>query len=158
MTKPLRGKIQSHGSFSFQRLMLVSTTHTNSLDPWPHARRLRTLGHCNSIISIDLTSVFNCAHSVGRIFRSQHLVNPTHPLGSFIATASISAHIVNLPQQQAAYNAAKAGLIHMCKSLAVEWVDFARVNTVSPGYIITPIAKFCSEDIKREWHKRIPMG
>ncbi|KAJ3040703.1 hypothetical protein HDV00_010596 [Rhizophlyctis rosea] len=129
--------------------------------PWTRGPMLdaeSSLDHYNSIISTDLTSVFNCAYSVGRIFRSQRQQNPTHPYGSFIATASMSGHIVNLPQQQAAYNAAKAGLIHFCRSLAVEWVEFARVNSISPGYIITPISKFCSDEIKKEWQSRIPMG
>lgn len=47
-------------------------------------------------------------------------------------TASVSAILVNIPQKQAAYNASKAALVHLAKSLAVEWVDFARVNCVSP--------------------------
>ncbi len=38
--------------------------------------------------------------------------------GSFIATASMSGHIVNIPQLQAAYNASKAAVIHLCRSLA----------------------------------------
>jgi sorbose reductase len=58
--------------------------------------------------------------------------------GSIIFTASVSGILVNVPQKQAAYNASKAGLIHLAKSLAVEWVDFARVNCVSPVCIIPP--------------------
>lgn len=52
--------------------------------------------------------------------------------GSIIFTASVSAILVNVPQTQAAYNASKAAVVHLAKSLAVEWVDFARVNCVSP--------------------------
>lgn len=52
--------------------------------------------------------------------------------GSIIFTASVSAILVNVPQKQAAYNASKAAVVHLAKSLAVEWVDFARVNCVSP--------------------------
>ena len=40
---------------------------------------------------------------------------------------------MNIPQLQAAYNAVKAGVIHYCRSLAVEWAGFARVNSISPG-------------------------
>lgn len=47
-------------------------------------------------------------------------------------TASVSAILVNIPQKQAAYNASKAAQVHLAKSLAVEWVDFARVNCISP--------------------------
>lgn len=52
--------------------------------------------------------------------------------GSIIFTASVSGILVNVPQKQAAYNASKAAVIHLAKSLAVEWTSFARVNCVSP--------------------------
>jgi sorbose reductase len=52
--------------------------------------------------------------------------------GSIIFTASVSAILVNVPQKQAAYNASKAAVVHLAKSLAVEWTDFARVNCISP--------------------------
>ncbi len=70
----------------------------------------------------------------------------------------MSGHIVNLPQLQATYNAAKAGVIHLCKSLAIEWVGFARANTISPGYIITEISVFADKDTKDVWLDKIPMG
>ena len=54
----------------------------------------------------------------------------------------MSASIVNVPQLQAAYNAAKAGVKHLSKSLSVEWAPFARVNSVSPGYIATHLSEF----------------
>jgi sorbose reductase len=44
------------------------------------------------------------------------------------------------------------------KSLSVEWVRFARANTVSPGYILTEISKFAPEEFKRLWRDKIPMG
>lgn len=44
----------------------------------------------------------------------------------------MSATLVNVPQKQAAYNASKAAQVHLAKSLAVEWADFARVNCISP--------------------------
>jgi sorbose reductase len=70
----------------------------------------------------------------------------------------MSGHIVNVPQLQAAYNASKAAVVHLCKSLAVEWVGFARANSVSPGYINTSISEFCPEETKRAWKDKIPMG
>lgn len=55
--------------------------------------------------------------------------------GTITLTASISAHIVNFPQPQAAYNVSKAAIVAMVKSLAAEWaVDGIRVNSISPGY------------------------
>lgn len=44
------------------------------------------------------------------------------------------------------------------KSLAVEWTGFARVNTVSPGYIITEISNFVSPETKTIWKDKIVMG
>lgn len=44
------------------------------------------------------------------------------------------------------------------KSLAVEWVQFARANTVSPGYIITDISTFVPDETKDIWKGKIPMG
>lgn len=44
------------------------------------------------------------------------------------------------------------------KSLSVEWVRFARANTVSPGYIATEISSFVAEDTKKVWRDKIPMG
>ncbi|KAM3417538.1 putative NADP-dependent mannitol dehydrogenase [Cercospora zeina] len=78
--------------------------------------------------------------------------------GSFIATASMSGHVANVPQLQSAYNAAKAGVIQLCRSLAVEWVKFARANSVSPGYMATEISDFIPIETKKIWRGKIPMG
>lgn len=61
--------------------------------------------------------------------------------GSIIFTASVSAILVNVPQKQAAYNASKAAVVHLAKSLSVEWVDFARVNCVSPVSVASASAR-----------------
>lgn len=146
------------------------------------------LEHYRRVVANDLDSVFYCARTCGRIWRRQRETGldlaggklEGYSGGSFVATASMSGHIVNVPQPQAAYNAAKAGVSHMCelfliiwarkkkmsdessgslgKSLAVEWVGFARANAVSPGYIATEISTFASEDTKRIWKDKIPMG
>lgn len=80
--------------------------------------------------SVNYDGVMWTALAAGRLFKKQGR-------GNFIITASVSATLVNVPQTQAAYNASKAGVVQLAKSLAVEWVDFARVNCVSPGYIMT---------------------
>jgi NAD(P)-dependent dehydrogenase (short-subunit alcohol dehydrogenase family) len=60
--------------------------------------------------------------------------------GSIVNIASMSGVIVNRGLMQAHYNASKAGVIHMSKSLAMEWVGRGiRVNTISPGYTATPM-------------------
>jgi len=78
--------------------------------------------------------------------------------GSFIVTVSMSSRIANVPQLQSAYNAGKAGVRHLCQSLAVEWVRFARANSVSPGYIATKISNFVPPETKAIWRSKIPMG
>ncbi|KAL8716520.1 MAG: hypothetical protein Q9225_006157 [Loekoesia sp. 1 TL-2023] len=122
--------------------------------------------HYRKVVSTDLDSTFYCAKYAGQHWRRQKKEGTTvdgKPLtgftyGSFIATASMSGHIVNIPQFQAAYNAAKAGIIHLVKSLAVEWVQFARANTVSPGYMATEISDFVPPETKSIWRDKIPMG
>lgn len=142
------------------------------------------LTHYRDVISTDLDGTFYCARAAAEHWRRQKeegtdangnkLTNFTY--GSFVATASMSGHIVNFPQMQAAYNAAKVAVIHLCKllfrldglrrstnafpgkSLAVEWVRFARANSVSPGYIATEISNFVAEDTKNIWRDKIPMG
>ncbi|RAL12744.1 putative carbonyl reductase [Aspergillus homomorphus CBS 101889] len=124
------------------------------------------LDHYEDVVGADLNGTFYCARAAASHWRRQKeegtdvfgnkLENFTY--GSFVATASMSAHIANIPQLQAAYNAAKAGVIHLCKSLAVEWVRFARANTVSPGYIVTEISNFVPAETKSIWKDKIPMG
>lgn len=80
--------------------------------------------------SVNYDGVMWTAQAAGKVFRKQGR-------GNLIITASVSATLVNIPQRQAAYNASKAAAVHLAKSLAVEWVDFARVNSVSPGFIET---------------------
>lgn len=60
--------------------------------------------------------------------------------GSIVNIASMSGVIVNRGLNQCHYNASKAGVIHMSKSMAMEWVERGvRVNTISPGYTATPM-------------------
>lgn len=81
--------------------------------------------------------------------------------GSMINIASVSGHVVNIPQCQAAYNASKAGIIHMTKSLAIELVDKKIcVNSISPGYVATPMATdpdFVEPELLAAWHPLFPM-
>jgi NAD(P)-dependent dehydrogenase (short-subunit alcohol dehydrogenase family) len=60
--------------------------------------------------------------------------------GAIVNIASMSGTIVNRGLLQAHYNTSKAGVIHLSKSLAMEWVDRGvRVNVISPGYTATPM-------------------
>ncbi|GAA5887450.1 hypothetical protein JCM6882_002534 [Rhodosporidiobolus microsporus] len=84
------------------------------------------------IQAVNFDSVYYAMKAVGPVFEAQGS-------GSFIATTSISAHIVNVPLDQSAYNASKAAVMHLCKSVARDWRLFARVNTISPGFYDTPM-------------------
>jgi len=92
-----------------------------------------TLEQWKKVIDINLTGVFVTAQAAGKVMLAQGG-------GSIINTASMSGHIVNLPQPQSAYNASKAGVIQLTKSMAVEWaLKNVRVNSISPGYIGTDL-------------------
>lgn len=92
--------------------------------PWQQGAMLDgEISHYRKVVTTDLDSTFYCARAAGAHWRRQKkegtdlngkkLENFTY--GSFVATASMSGQIVNIPQLQAAYNAAKAGVIHLCK-------------------------------------------
>jgi len=103
------------------------------------------------VIQTDLTGTFHCAKAVGAHFKERGT-------GSFVITSSMSGHIANYPQEQTSYNVAKAGCIHMARSLANEWRDFARVNSISPGYIDTGLSDFVDQKTQDLWLSMIPMG
>lgn len=83
------------------------------------------------IFDVNVNGAFWTAQAAARVFERQFKAGGDGR-GSIVFTASVSATLVNVPQKQAAYNASKAALVHLSKSLAVEWVDFTRVNSVSP--------------------------
>lgn len=93
-----------------------------------------TFEQWKKVIDINLTGVFLTAQAAGRQMIKQGKG------GSIVNTASMSAHIVNVPQPQCGYNASKAGVIQLTKSMAVEWaLKNVRVNSISPGYIGTDL-------------------
>ncbi|GFP54346.1 hypothetical protein ACSS6W_002060 [Trichoderma asperelloides] len=103
------------------------------------------------VIQVDLSGTAYCAKAVGAHFKKQG-----H--GSLVITASMSGHVANYPQEQTSYNVAKAGCIHLARSLANEWRDFARVNSISPGYIDTGLSDFIDAKTQELWRSMIPMG
>ncbi|KAL5339450.1 oxidoreductase [Aspergillus crustosus] len=101
------------------------------------------------IMDVNVNGAFYTAQAAARVFKKQGF-------GNAVFTASVSATLVNTPQRQAAYNASKAGVLHLAKSLAVEWVDFARVNAVSPGYIETSMMAYAAPDMVTRWRAQVP--
>jgi NAD(P)-dependent dehydrogenase (short-subunit alcohol dehydrogenase family) len=86
-----------------------------------------------TMMDINLKGVFlSCQAEARAMLR--------HGRGSIVNIASMSGVIVNRGLMQCHYNASKAGVIHMTKSMAMEWVGRGiRVNTISPGYTATPM-------------------
>jgi sorbose reductase len=80
--------------------------------------------------------------------------------GSIVFTCSISAHRVNYPQPQVAYNVSKGALLQLKSSLAAEWAQYGiRVNSISPGYMDTILnAGEGLEAPRKMWAERNPMG
>jgi NAD(P)-dependent dehydrogenase (short-subunit alcohol dehydrogenase family) len=106
----------------------------------------------NRTLAVNLTGAFFTCQRVGRAMLAQG-----H--GRIVTIASMSgAHIVNVPQQQAAYNASKAGVVALTKSLAYEWADRGvRVNALSPGYVDTPL--LASKTFLHDgWKAATPLG
>jgi len=89
----------------------------------------------DKMLDINLKGVFLMCQAVGR-----HMIERRY--GKIINIASTSGNFVDRPQLQAHYNASKAGVIMLTKSLAVEWAKYGiNVNSVSPGFTMTPMLK-----------------
>lgn len=106
------------------------------------------------VIDINLNAVFYCCREFGKVMLKQGK-------GSIINTASMSGIISNTPQPQSAYNASKAAVIMLTKSLAGEWASRGvRVNAIAPGYIGTEMTKIgmSNESWYKVWKEMTPMG
>ncbi len=107
------------------------------------------------VFEIDVVGVFSFAKAAFGQMRDQGS-------GCIINMASMAGLTVLRPQEHVGYNSAKAAVIMLTKSLAVEWAEFGiRVNAIAPGYMLTPpVAQLRDEDPERwsEWMAAVPMA
>ena len=100
---------------------------------------------------VNVHGLWHCAQAVGR----QMIDNGG---GAIVNIGSISAMIVNRPQWQPAYNASKAAVHQLTKSLAAEWAPHnIRVNALAPGYVKTAMAPVDEPQFRRHWIEDAPM-
>ena len=105
-----------------------------------------------SVIDVNLNGVFFTAQAAAKLM-VKHKSG-----GSIISTASMSAHVINRPQTIANYCAAKAGVVHLTKALALEWAKYKiRVNCISPGYMQTDLIA-TMKDMLPIWSAMMPEG
>jgi NAD(P)-dependent dehydrogenase (short-subunit alcohol dehydrogenase family) len=98
------------------------------------------------VLDVNLNGVYWCCRAFGRAMLRRRR-------GSIVNIGSMSGIVVNRPQPQAAYNASKAAVHMLTKSLAAEWADRGvRVNAVAPGYVATELTKRGMSN--REWAAR----
>ncbi|KAI1623105.1 gluconate 5-dehydrogenase [Exophiala viscosa] len=125
-------------------------TENFAAETYPYERIKKLWG-----VNVDGTYLFSTGVA-------RHLMqrNVTH--GSIVMIGSMSGAVVNVPQPQAPYNAAKAAIRHLAASFAVEWAHaHIRVNCISPGYMLTALTRKILDDnpeLNQKWTSLIPVG
>jgi NAD(P)-dependent dehydrogenase (short-subunit alcohol dehydrogenase family) len=96
--------------------------------------------------------------SLWRLSREAGAHMKDHGGGNIINVGSISSIIVNRPQWQPSYNASKAAVHQLTKSLAAEWAPYGiRVNAIAPGYVKTEMAPVDEPQFRQHWIEDAPM-
>jgi NAD(P)-dependent dehydrogenase (short-subunit alcohol dehydrogenase family) len=110
--------------------------------------------HWLNVLDVNLNGTFWCCRAFGK-----HML--AKQTGNIVNVGSMSGFIVNKPQEQCYYNASKAAVHHLTKSLAAEWgTRGVRVNAVAPTYIETPLNAFVKQNPKMygAWIGGTPMA
>ncbi len=137
---------------SFGRVDILVNCH--GIGQWSRADEMSEKDW-DRMLNVNLNGVFLMCQTIGRLMIKQRY-------GKIVNIASMSANIVNKPQPQAHYNASKAGVVMLTRSLAGEWAKYnINVNSVSPGYTLTPLV----EDLLKSqpeyadyWKPQVPIG
>ncbi len=103
------------------------------------------------VFDVNVHGLWYCSQVVGRTMVERRS-------GVIVNIGSMSGSIVNRPQFQPAYNASKAAVHHLTRSLAAEWAPYnVRVNAIAPGYIATAMSPVDDPKFHRYWIEDTPM-
>lgn len=105
----------------------------------------------DKVIDVNLTGIFLCAQA-----EAQQMIKQSPSGGKIINMASMSATIANC---NASYDASKAGIVHMTKTLATEWGQYnINVNCISPSYVLTPMHASTPVIVRARIRELTPLG
>ncbi|MBK0418361.1 SDR family oxidoreductase [Leucobacter sp. CSA1] len=105
----------------------------------------------HAVIDLNLNALWKVSTAAARVMKEQGS-------GTILNVGSISSLIVNRPQWQPAYNASKAAVHQLTKSLAAEWAEHGiRVNAIAPGYVKTEMAPVDEPRFRQHWIEDAPM-